>query len=84
MVSGGTKGDQSSHTEYKGEGGGYGKLPTNGWGGKIFEYYRALRGSGKFFCDANKILQIPPLLRTILNDYIDRTTQSLSQAPLGQ
>ena len=61
MVSGGTKGDQSSHTEYKGEGGGgYGKLTTNGWGGEIFEYYRALRGSGKFFCDANKILQIPP------------------------
>ena len=59
MVSGGTKGDQSSHTEYKGEGGGYGKLTTNGWG-EIFEYYRALRGSDKFFCDANKILQIPP------------------------
>ena len=54
-------------------------------GGEIFENYRALRGSDKFFCDANKILQIPPpLLRTILNDYIDRTTQSLSQAPLGQ
>ena len=29
-------------------------------GGEIFEYYRALRGSDKFFCDANKILQIPP------------------------
>ena len=59
MVSGVTKGDQSSHTEYKGEGGAMGNwLPMGG--GEIFEYYRALRGSDKFFCDANKILQIPP------------------------
>ena len=36
MVSGETKGDQSSHTEYKGEGGGYGKLTTNGWGGEKY------------------------------------------------
>ena len=37
MVSGGTKGDQSSHTEYKGEGGGgaMGNCLPMGGGGNI-------------------------------------------------
>ena len=42
------------------EGGGYSKLiASDAGGGESLENYRALGGSGQFYCDTTKILQSP-------------------------